>query len=251
VPHDGDDLDRAGGIDAVCGELAKDGKLDLSAGGMFAGMAERVGQVKQGEKTESKNKAVIHSVADPIHEKGGLAILRGNLATGSAIVKFSAVDPRVWKFSGPARVYESQDDSWHAVLRDEIKAGDVVVIRYEGPKGSPGMPHLETFMPAVLGKGLGDRVALITDGRFSGATGGLAIGYVCPEAYDGGNIALIRDGDIIDIPERRLNLRVSDEELDNRRENWTPIKKPSMGWLSLYRETTSSSECGASTLWDR
>ncbi|MDR1377414.1 MAG: dihydroxy-acid dehydratase [Synergistaceae bacterium] len=241
------DLDRAGGVNAVCGELAEGGKLDLSTEGMFASMRERT------ERARSKNKAVIHPVSDPIHAKGGLAILRGNLATDSAIVKFSAVDPRVWKFSGPARVYESQDDSWRAMLRDEIEAGDVVVIRYEGPKGSPGMPHLETFMAAVLGKGLGDRIALVTDGRFSGATGGLAIGHVCPEAYDGGNIALIRDGDVIDIdiPERRLTLRVSDEELAERRRNWEPVKKPSMGWLSLYRENVSSSECGASTLWDR
>ena len=175
-------------------------------------------------------------------------MLHGNLGTESAVLKFSAVDPSVRKFCGKARVFNSQDESWNAMLRDEIKAGDVVVIRYEGPKGAPGMPHLETFMAAVLGKGLGTRIALITDGRFSGATGGIAIGHVCPEAYDGGNIALIRDGDEIeiDIANRKLDLHVSDDELTRRRTAFAPVEKPSTGWLKLYKNAVSSAHCGAS-----
>lgn len=141
-------------------------------------------------------------------------MLHGNIGTDSAIVKFSAVDPPHGSSADPAKCYDSQDDAWHAILKDEIVAGDVVIIRYEGPKGAPGMPHMETFMAAVLGKGLGSQIALVSDGRFSGATGGLAIGHVSPEAYEGGNLALIQDGDMvyIDIEARTLNVDVSEEE---------------------------------------
>ena len=165
----------------------------------------------------------------------------------SAVLKFSAVDASVRTFVGKAKVYNSQDDSWNALLRDEIRAGDVVVIRYEGPKGAPGMPHLETFMAAVLGKGLGTKIALITDGRFSGATGGIAIGHVAPEAYEGGNIALIEDGDeiAIDIENRALNVNVSEEELARRRGRFQRMEKPAAGWLGLYREKTLSAHEGA------
>ncbi len=240
------DFDEAGGIDAVCLELAKAGKLDLDAKGQFLSMKERV------EKAKNTNTDVIHTADSPINEEGGLAVLKGNISD-TAIVKFSAVDPKVWHFSGPARVYESQDDAWKAAIDSEIKEGDVVIVRYEGPKGSPGMPHIETFMAAILGKGLGDKVALITDGRFSGATGGLAIGHVTPEAYEGGNIALIENGDIIDIDilSRSIVLKVSDEELARRRENFKPIIKPAIGWLTLYRENCSTSEHGATTLLDK
>ena len=240
------DFDEAGGINAVCYELAKAGKLDLSAQGQFMSMKERV------EQAENRNTDVIHTCDDPINKEGGLAVLKGNISN-SAIVKFSAVDPKVWHFRGPARVYESQDDAWNAAINSEIKEGDVVVVRYEGPKGSPGMPHIETFMAAILGKGLGDKVALITDGRFSGATGGLAIGHVTPEAYEGGNIALIQDGDMIeiDILNRTMNLEVSDEKLGERRKSFIPIIKPSIGWLSIYRENCSTSEFGATTLLDK
>jgi len=138
------------------------------------------------------------------------------------------------------------------MLKDEIVAGEVVVIRYEGPRGSPGMPHMETFMAAVLGKGLGAQLALVSDGRFSGATGGLAIGHVSPEAYDGGNIAFIKDGDMIhiDIEARSLNVDISEEEFKKRRENFVPIQKPSMGYLSLYRKNTTSAHRGATLFWD-
>ena len=191
---------------------------------------------------------VIRPRSKAIMEQGGIAVLHGNLCPESAIVKFSAVDPSVWKFKGPAHVYESQDDAWQSILKDEIQPGEVVVIRYEGPKGSPGMPHMETFMAAVLGKNMGTKIALVSDGRFSGATGGLAIGHVSPEAYFGGPIALIENGDLIeiDIPGRSLKLLVDEETLAARKQNWQRVEKPAKGWLKLYREQTSSAHEGAS-----
>ena len=184
---------------------------------------------------------------------GGLAVLHGNIGGESAIVKFSAVDPDAWKFEGPAKCYDSQDSAWNAILKDEIVAGDVVIIRYEGPKGSPGMPHMETFMAAVLGKGMGKDIALVSDGRFSGATGGLAIGHVSPEAYEGGNLAFIQDGDRIhiDIEARTLTVDVSEEEFARRRASWKPIIKPATGWLRLYRKNCTSAHRGATVYWDK
>ena len=240
------EFDAAGGLPAVVKRLADAGMIDVSAGGMFGTIADKAALA------EIKNPDAIRDTKDPIQEKGGLAVLRGNLATGSAIVKFSAVDPAAWKFSGPARVYDSQDEGWQKVLEDEVQEGDVVVVRYEGPRGAPGMPHLETFMAAILGKGFGKKVALVTDGRFSGATGGLAIGHVTPEAYAGGNIALIQNGDIIeiDIAARKLDVNVSDVEFEQRRKNWTPIEKPSMGYLKHYKKHCSSAEEGGTLYWD-
>lgn len=224
-----EDFDAAGGIGAVVKELAAAGKIDTDAKGMFGTIGDKAA------RAENKNHDVIHTVAAPIYEHGGLAVLHGNIGTDSAIVKFSAVDPAAWRFSGPAKCYDSQDDAWHAILKDEIVAGDVVIIRYEGPKGAPGMPHMETFMAAVLGKGLGSQIALVSDGRFSGATGGLAIGHVSPEAYEGGNLALIQDGDMvyIDIEARTLNVDVSEEEFARRKESWKPIVKPATGCCSF------------------
>ncbi len=196
---------------------------------------------------------IIHSCASPIHEQGGLAVLHGNIGTDSAIVKFSAVDPEVWKFDGPAHVFESQDDAWQAMLHDGIHAGEVVVIRYEGPKGSPGMPHMETFMAAVLGKGMGTKIALVSDGRFSGATGGLAIGHVSPEAYEDGNLALVQDGDMIhiDVESRKLAIDVTEEEFVRRRASWKPVVKPAGGWLAMFRKNCTSAHRGATIYWDR
>lgn len=241
-----EEFDAAGGLPAVVRELAEAGKIDTSAKGMFGTIGEKAGLA------ENKNPDVIHPVGSPIHEQGGLAVLHGNIGTDSAIVKFSAVDPAAWKFTGPAKCYDSQDDAWNAILRDEISAGDVVIIRYEGPKGSPGMPHMETFMAAVLGKGLGTQLALVSDGRFSGATGGLAIGHVSPEAYEGGNLALIQDGDIIhiDIEARTLQAEVSNEEFARRRAGWKPVRKPASGWLRLFRDHCTSAHRGATVYWD-
>lgn len=241
-----EEFDAAGGLGAVVKELAKAGKIDPAAGGMFGTIGDKA------ELAENKDMDVIHSVENPIHEQGGLAVLHGNIGTDSAIVKFSAVDPAAWKFSGPAKCYDSQDDAWNAILRDEIVAGDVVIIRYEGPKGSPGMPHMETFMAAVLGKGLGSRLALVSDGRFSGATGGLAIGHVSPEAYEGGNLALIKDGDMvyIDVEARSLTVDVTEAEFADRRKRFEPVHKPAKGWLNLYRKNCTSAHRGATVFWE-
>ncbi|WP_293895268.1 dihydroxy-acid dehydratase [Sphaerochaeta sp. UBA5856] len=241
-----EEFDRAGGLNAVIGELLKEKKIIPTAKGMFG----TVEQMALGRTSIDQN--VIRSCADPIHPHGGLAVLKGNIAPESCIVKFAAIPRGLWSFSGKAKVYESQDDAWHAMLNDEIIAGDVVVIRYEGPKGSPGMPHMETFMAAVLGKKMGSDIALVSDGRFSGATGGLAIGHVSPEAYDGGPIAFIENGDIIhiDIEHRLLTVEVSEEEFANRRKGWKPIEKPASGYLALYRKMTSSAHSGASIYWD-
>ena len=242
-----EEFSAAGGLEAVVKELAAAGKIDVTAKGMFGTIGDKAAGAV------NRNREVIHPVSDPIHPEGGLAVLHGNIGTDSAIVKFSAVDPAAWKFSGPAKCYDSQDDAWHAILKDEIVAGDVVIIRYEGPKGSPGMPHMETFMAAVLGKGLGTQIALVSDGRFSGATGGLAIGHVAPEAYEGGNLALIRNGDMvyIDIENRTLTVDVSDEELAARKAAWKPVIKPATGWLQLYRRQCTSAHRGATVYWDQ
>lgn len=241
-----EEFDRAGGLGAVVKEMVKDGKIDADADGMFGTIRQKA------ELAENMDTDVIHPVAEPISEQGGLAVLHGNIGTDSAIVKFSAVAESAWIFDGPAKCYDSQDDAWHAILKDEIEAGDVVVIRYEGPKGSPGMPHMETFMAAVLGKGLGEKLALVSDGRFSGATGGLAIGHVSPEAYEGGNLALIQDGDMIhiDIRARKLTVDVSEEEFERRRKDWKPVEKPAMGWLKLYKNNCTSAHRGATIYWD-
>lgn len=241
-----EEFEAAGGLPGVVKELIEGGKLNPESKGLFGTLADKAATV------ETVDHAVIKPVSDPIHAQGGLAVLHGNIGPESAIVKFSAVEPEAWKFSGPAKVYESQDDAWHAILKDEIIAGDVVVIRYEGPKGSPGMPHMETFMAAVLGKGLGTKIALVSDGRFSGATGGLAIGHVSPEAYEGGNLAFIQNGDMIhiDIEERTLHVDVSDEEFERRKADWKPVVKPATGWLQLYRKNCTSAHRGATVYWD-
>lgn len=241
-----EEFDRAGGLGAVVKEMVKAGKIDADADGMFGTIRQKA------ELAENMDTDVIHPVAEPISEQGGLAVLHGNIGTDSAIVKFSAVAESAWIFDGPAKCYDSQDDAWHAILKDEIEAGDVVVIRYEGPKGSPGMPHMETFMAAVLGKELGEKLALVSDGRFSGATGGLAIGHVSPEAYEGGNLALIQDGDMIhiDIRARKLTVDVSEEEFERRRKDWKPVEKPAMGWLKLYKNNCTSAHRGATIYWD-
>lgn len=237
-----EDFDRDGGLAAVLARLVEEPAMLENTQGYFSSIFEKA---KNAKLVESE---VIRPRSKPIMAKGGIAVLRGNLCPESAIVKFSAVDPSVWKFQGPAHVYDSQDDAWQSILKDEILPGEVVIIRYEGPKGSPGMPHMETFMAAVLGKNLGTQIALVSDGRFSGATGGLAIGHVSPEAYFGGPIALVENGDLIDIdiPNRSLKLLVDEDILAERKTRWQRVEKPAKGWLKLYREQTSSAHNGAS-----
>lgn len=241
-----EEFDAAGGLQAVVHELIKGGMVKGTSGGMFKTLEEG------SRDTVTSNQAVIRTIDNPMHPQGGIAVLKGNIGPDSAIVKFSAVDPKAWTFTGPAKCYNSQDDAWNAILQDEIAAGDVVVIRYEGPKGSPGMPHMETFMAAVLGKNLGASLALVSDGRFSGATGGLAIGHVSPEAYEGGNIALIEDGDIIsiDIEARTLMMDVPEDILRARKEKLKIVEKPASGWLKLYRNNCTSAHQGATVYWE-
>lgn len=233
------DFDRAGGVQAVLKELAGEINVDLPT--ITGTLREQI------QAAKNYDPDVIHPLTEPIRSQGGIAVLKGNLAPEGAIVKYSAVKEKMLKHTGPAKVYDSEQEGWEALLRDEITPGDVVVIRYEGPKGSPGMPHLETFMAAVCGKNLDQDVALITDGRFSGATRGPAIGHVTPEAYDGGLIALVKNGDIIeiDIPGRKIEVKLSREEIEKRRSEWKPIEKPSFGWLNLYKRLTTSSAKGA------
>jgi len=194
------------------------------------------------------NPEIIRPVDDPYMPNGGIAVLKGNLAPDTGIVKRSAVAPEMLKHSGPARVFDCEEDAIAAIEGGKIKAGDVVVIRYEGPKGGPGMREMLNPTSAIMGMGLGSTVALITDGRFSGASRGAAIGHVSPEAAVGGPIALVHEGDIIDIDinNNALNLRVSDEELAARRKEWKP-RTPSVttGYLARYAAMVTSGNKGA------
>ncbi len=196
----------------------------------------------------NKNPEVIRPVENPYSETGGIAILKGNLAPDSGVVKRSAVVPEMLVHEGPARVFDCEEDAIAAIKGGKIVAGDVVVIRYEGPKGGPGMREMLNPTSAIAGMGLGSSVALITDGRFSGASRGASIGHVSPEAAVGGPIALVEEGDIIsiNIPENKLNVLVSDEELAERRAKWQPREpKVTTGYLSRYRELVTSGNRGA------
>jgi dihydroxy-acid dehydratase len=184
----------------------------------------------------------------PYHEEGGLAILFGNLAPGGSVVKQSAVEPEAWVFSGPARVFDGEEAAVTALISGQVERGEVIVIRYEGPKGGPGMREMLTATATVSGMGWGKDVALITDGRFSGATRGAAIGHVSPEAAEGGPIAILRDGDLIkvDMPNKRLEVELSDEEIARRRAEWkAPEPKIKNGYLSRYARSVSSANRGA------
>lgn len=193
---------------------------------------------------------VIRQVAQPYHKEGGLAVLYGRLAPDGAVVKQSAVAESMMRHTGPARVYDSEEEGTQAILEGQIKPGDVVVVRYEGPKGGPGMREMLTPTSAIMGMGLGSEVAMITDGRFSGGSRGAVIGHVSPEAADGGPIALIQDGDIIeiDIPARVLNLKVDDAELEKRRKAWAqkPFEpKIKTGYAARYARNVASGAQGA------
>ncbi|NLO89186.1 MAG: dihydroxy-acid dehydratase [Clostridia bacterium] len=237
------DLNEAGGIPGVMWELLSHGMLKgdaLTVTGKT--LKENV------EDCEPFNREVIRPVEDPYSGDGGLAILKGNLAPGGAVVKKAAVDPAMMVHKGPARVFESEEEAVEAITSGKIKAGDVIVIRGEGPKGGPGMREMLTPTAAVAGMGLDSTVALITDGRFSGATRGASIGHVSPEAAEGGPIALIQDGDIIsiDIPERKLELLVDEDELEKRRERWVPPEpKIKTGYLARYARMVASASTGA------
>ncbi len=194
-----------------------------------------------------EDKTVVKDIDSPILPMGGIVILKGNLAPEGAVVKVAGGVKRL-RHEGPARVFNSEEDAFKAVTRGEIKPGDVVVIRYVGPKGAPGMPEMLSVTSAIVGAGLGDTVALVTDGRFSGATRGLMVGHVAPEAAVGGPIAALNDGDIIiiDAYEKRLEVKLSDEEIRNRLKNWTPPKpKYVTGVLARYAKLVTSASRGA------
>ncbi len=238
-----EDLNEAGGVYAVMKELTK---LDLLNLECMTCTGKTVGQNIAG--AVNRNHEVIRPVEDPYSATGGLAVLKGNIAPDGSVVKQSAVAPEMLVHEGPARVFECEEDAIAAIKGGRIVAGDVVVIRYEGPKGGPGMREMLNPTSAIAGMGLGSSVALITDGRFSGASRGASIGHVSPEAAVGGPIALIEEGDIIqiNIPEKTLNVAVSDEELEQRRAAWEP-KEPNVttGYLARYAQMVTSGARGA------
>ena len=238
-----EDLNEAGGVYAVMNELTKKNLLNLDC--------MTVNGTPIGENIKdcrNLNPEVIRPVENPYSETGGIAILKGNLAPDSGVVKRSAVVPEMLVHQGPARVFDCEEDAIDAIKGGKIVAGDVVVIRYEGPKGGPGMREMLNPTSAIAGMGLGSSVALITDGRFSGASRGASIGHVSPEAAVGGPIALVEEGDIIsiNIPENKLDVLVSDEILAQRRANWQPREpKVTTGYLTRYREMVTSGNRGA------
>ncbi len=237
-----EDLNEAGGVYAVMHELDKKGLLKTD-GITVTGktIAENI------KNAENMDPEVIRPIENPFMPNGGIAVLKGNLAPDTGIVKRSAVVPEMMVHEGPARVFDSEEDAIAAILGGKIVAGDVVVIRYEGPKGGPGMREMLNPTSAIAGMGLGSSVALITDGRFSGASRGASIGHVSPEAAVGGPIAFVKEGDtiLIDIPNNKLELKVSDEELAKRKAEWKPVEKPVTGYLARYRAMVTSGNTGA------
>ena len=238
-----EDLNEAGGVYAVMKELADAGLLNLNC---MTVTGKTIGENIQ--NAVNKNPEVIRPLDNPYSATGGLAVLKGNLAPDGSVVKRSAVVPEMMVHEGPARVFDCEEDAIQAILGGEIHEGDVVVIRYEGPKGGPGMREMLNPTSAIAGMGLGSSVALITDGRFSGASRGASIGHVSPEAAVGGPIALIREGDIvkINIPELTLNVDVSEEELERRKAEWKPREpKVTSGYLARYEKMVTSGNRGA------
>ncbi|NLY10854.1 MAG: dihydroxy-acid dehydratase [Firmicutes bacterium] len=242
-PQHIEDLYAAGGVQAVMKELAKKDLLYLDL--------PTVSQKSIGEviaNAVNRNPEVIRPIDQPYSETGGIAVLRGNLAPDGCVVKRSAVSPKMLKHEGPARVFDSEEAVSQAILNGEIKKGDVVVIRYEGPKGGPGMREMLAPTSSLAGMGLDEDVALITDGRFSGATRGASIGHISPEAAEGGPIALVKDGDLIsiDMVECTITLKVSDEELTRRKTDWkVPEPKIKGGYLARYARMVTSASTGA------
>ena len=238
-----EDLNEAGGVYAVMNELSKKGLLNLDC---MTVTGKTVGEnIKNSVNMDPET---IRPIDDPFMAEGGIAVLKGNIAPDTGIVKRSAVVPEMMVHEGPARVFDCEEDAIEAILGGKINAGDVVVIRYEGPKGGPGMREMLNPTSAIAGMGLGSSVALITDGRFSGASRGASIGHVSPEAAVGGPIALVEEGDIIkiDIPNNSLNVDLPDEVLEERRKKWTP-RKPNVdtGYLQRYQRLVTSGNRGA------
>ena len=239
-----EDVDRAGGISAILSELSK--KENLLNLDCLTVTGQSLG--KNIKDASIKDQTVIRAIDAPYSKEGGLAILFGNLAPNGSVVKTGAVDQSMLTHLGPARIYDSQEEALSGILSHEVQEGDVVVIRMEGPKGGPGMPEMLSPTSAIMGMGLGDKVALITDGRFSGGTRGACIGHISPEAADGGPIAVLQNGDIINIniPERSLNVDLSDKEIQNRLRELPPFTpKITHGYLGRYARMVTSANEGA------
>jgi len=236
-------FDRAGGVEAVMQRLASKLHLDqLTVNGKTIG--ENLDEL---EIVNPKlNKEIIATLENPIHAEGGIAVLKGSLAPDGSVVKQAAVDPKMHVHTGPAKVYDCEEDAMKSILAGDVKPGDIVVIRYEGPKGGPGMREMLAATAALGGRGLLESVALVTDGRFSGGTRGPCIGHVSPEASDSGPIALVKDGDFIEIniPERALNLKISEEELKQRKASFVPPKTEITGYLARYQRAVHSANTG-------
>jgi dihydroxy-acid dehydratase len=240
--HFMEDLHYAGGIRAVLARLKDGGKVIDNKTVSEESVFERINAL------DYIDVSVIREIDNPYREEGGLAVLRGNIAPNGAVVKQSGVEESMMKFNGSAKTYDSEEASMKAIMDGNIKAGDVVVIRYEGPKGGPGMREMLAPTAAIMGMGLGESVALITDGRFSGGTRGPSIGHISPEAAEGGPIGIIKDGDKIeiDIHERKINLLISDEEMTERLSAFSPIEpKIKKGYLARYAKLVTSSNTGA------
>ena len=238
-----EDLDKAGGVSAVMAELVKAGLLDTS---LITCTGKTIAENLEG--VVNRDPELIRPIENPFSKTGGIAVLKGNLAPDGCVVKQSAVAPEMMEHEGPARVFNSEDEAIEAIYAGKIVAGDVVVIRYEGPKGGPGMREMLNPTSAIAGMGLDKDVALITDGRFSGATRGASIGHVSPEAASGGNIGLVEEGDMlaINIPAHTIELKVSDEVLEQRRAKWVcPEPKIKTGYLARYAKMVSSADKGA------
>jgi dihydroxy-acid dehydratase len=235
-----EDLFYAGGVPAVMKELIADVEDCMTVCGHSTHAIARAAQIF--------DRQVIRPRTQPYHPEGGVAVLKGSLAPDGSVVKQSAVSEKMRHFTGPARCFESEDDAMRAIMAGKVQAGSVIVIRYEGPKGGPGMREMLNPTAALIGMGLGDACALITDGRFSGGTRGPCVGHVSPEAMVGGPIALVRDGDAIeiDIPNRALNLKVDEAELQVRRKAWSaPAAKITSGYLARYVAFVTSAATGA------
>lgn len=239
-----EDVDRAGGISAIIHEISKiPGALHTDA---LTVSGKTLGEQTAG--CEIKDTTVIHPLAEAYSKDGGLAVLFGNLAEEGSIVKKAGVHPDMMSHKGPAIIFESQEDACEGILAGRVKPGHVVVIRNEGPKGGPGMQEMLAPTSYIMGQGLGTKVALITDGRFSGATHGACIGHVSPEAAEGGLIGLLQDGDIIEfsIPDRTICAHLTDEEIESRRREWKPLEREIQGsWLRRYRKLATNASMGA------
>ncbi|MDR1690340.1 MAG: dihydroxy-acid dehydratase [Candidatus Methanoplasma sp.] len=233
------DLDNAGGMSAVMNRLEDQMEDAPTVNG------KSISEIaKEGKVTDDN---VLRPLDNPYHKQGGIAILKGNIAPMGSVIKQAAVSEKMMKFTGKARVFDREEDATEAIVSGKIVSGDVVIIRYEGPRGAPGMPEMLSPTSLIMGRGLGDSVALITDGRFSGATRGGAIGHVSPEAYEKGPIAAVQDGDIIeiDIPARKLNAKLSDEEIKERLSKVKAVERPVTGVQKKYRKLVTNGANGA------